>query len=113
MNHRPYFIASLVTATLVTLSGVARAETPTDEDRPSSSCVTVEVNGQVALPHGCLQREMAPMLPPQEQTREPSQSSADITRLPPNQTGLFSQSALRNRMGNTLGKGATPQRPPR
>lgn len=81
-------------------------------DEPS--CVEVEVNGHRALPYDCLQRKMMPAALPEAARRDnPTLDSADVTRLPPNQSGQFSQSALRNRMGNTLGSGVKPQRPPR
>ena len=76
-----------------------------------AACVTVEVNGFRALPYDCLQQKMAPS-PAPAGSRDPALESADVTRLAPNRIGQFSQSALRNRMGNTLGTGVHPQRPP-
>ncbi|MBA4722555.1 MAG: hypothetical protein H2067_15655 [Alcanivorax sp.] len=89
------------------------AEAPASEaDEPS--CVEVEVNGHRALPYDCLQRKMMPAAVPEAAKRDnPALDSADVTRLPPNRTGQFNQSALRNRMGNALGSGVKPQRPPR
>ncbi|WP_278350829.1 hypothetical protein [Marinobacter nauticus] len=101
------------TVVMLWLAGLALpawADTATPARQPS--CVEVEVNGQRAPAYGCLQQKMAPAAPPRETPghANPALDSADVTRLPPNQTGQFSQSTLRNRMGNTLGHGVKPQR---
>lgn len=98
---------------LAALTAQARADTPTPARK--SSCVKVEVNGQRAPAYGCWQEKMAPAEPPHgaQGHINPALDSADVTRLPPNQTGQFNQSTLRNRMGNTLSHGVKPQRPPR
>lgn len=77
---------------------------------PASSCVEVEVNGYRALPYDCYQQLMAPRATaPTDSVR--AKFDADISRRQPNQNGLYSPSALKNRMGNNLGKSALPQRP--
>lgn len=81
------------------------------ESEDGAACVTVEVNGYRALPYDCLQQKMATS-PIPSASNDPALDSADVTRFAPNRIGQFSQSALRNRMGNTFGKGLRPQRPP-
>jgi len=109
MNRKKAVLMLFIAGVSVT----AGAQTPTDPR--DASCVEVEVNGQRAPAYGCLQQQMAPPTAPAGKDRktDPALDSADVTRLPPNQTGQFSQSALRNRMGNALGNGVKPQRPPR
>jgi hypothetical protein len=78
---------------------------------PAASCMDVEVNGYRALPYDCYQQLMSPPAGTAAAGNPLTQFDADISRRQPNQIGLYSQSALKNRMGNTLGKSALPQRP--
>lgn len=99
-------LASAVLA-LTLLSGMpVRA----DDKQATPTCVTVEVNGNKALPYDCYQRNMTPSATPERGT--PAMDSATIAGQAPNRLGLFNLSTLRNRMGNTLGQGVRPQRPP-
>jgi hypothetical protein len=80
------------------------------DDNQTPACVTVEVNGNKALPYDCYQRNMTPSATPERGT--PAMDSATVAGQAPNRLGLFNLSTLRNRMGNTLGQGVRPQRPP-
>ncbi|ASK32911.1 hypothetical protein CEK62_20390 (plasmid) [Alcanivorax sp. N3-2A] len=95
--------------TLMSMAFLAIAFQAHAEREDGSACVTVEVDGYRALPYHCLQQKMAPLQAP-ERNDDAALDSADVTRLAPNRIGQFSQSALRNRMGNALGKGVRPQR---
>ncbi len=77
----------------------------------TDTCKEVEVNGYRAVPYSCLGQAMTP--PEQPVRPNPALAASDISKQQPNSIGQFSQSALRNRMGNTLGKSVMPQRPPR
>ncbi len=78
---------------------------------PSGTCKEVEVNGYRAVPYSCLGQAMTP--PEQPAHPNPALANSDISKQQPNNIGQFSQSALRNRMGDNLGKSVKPQRPPR
>lgn len=93
---------------MLTLGTPAKAD---DNDQTiGPACVTVEVNGYKALPYDCFQRKMAPSSEPGRDT--PTADASGVVRQAPNRIGLFNLSTLRNRMGNTLGHGVKPQRPP-
>jgi hypothetical protein len=96
----------------VVLALTLLAGTPTRaNDNPAApTCVTVEVDGHKALPYDCYQQRMTPSSAPERGT--PAMHSATVAGQAPNRLGLFNLSTLRNRMGNTLGKGVRPQRPP-
>lgn len=79
----------------------------------ADSCIEVVVDGQRALPLDCYTRMMTPEPQKTHPTHNPAFDSADVAKRQPNAIGQFSQSALRNRMGNNLGHSAKPQRPPR
>lgn len=102
------FLSGLaLSATAVAQSdGTAPPPSPT-----ASPCVDVEVNGYRALSYECLSAQIAPS--PQRPVDNPALASKGTLSLPGNQLGLFNRSATSNRMGNTLGTSAYPQRPPR
>ncbi|WMD20818.1 hypothetical protein RAS12_00145 [Achromobacter seleniivolatilans] len=74
----------------------------------SSACIDTEVNGYRALSYDCLNQKMAPDAAP----RPPATLGSEaITQRPPNQMGLPTPATIGNRMGNTFGTSAYPQRP--
>lgn len=91
------------------LAVVALAGTTVRADDDASPCVTVDVNGYKALPYDCFQERMSPATAPDRD--DPALHSGGIARQAPNRLGLFNQSTLRTRMGNTFGRGVRPQRP--
>ncbi|MAL53590.1 MAG: hypothetical protein CMN68_00005 [Sphingomonadaceae bacterium] len=95
---------------VLTLALIAGPPTRADNNQDAPSCVTVEIDGHKALPYDCYQRKMAPSSVPERGT--PAMHSATVAEQAPNRLGLFNLSTLRNRMGNTLGQGVRPQRPP-
>ncbi|MGK3163721.1 hypothetical protein ACI6PW_18080 [Serratia marcescens] len=76
----------------------------------AASCIEVEVNGYRALPYDCYQQLMSPRTQKKVTKNAGSKFDADISKRQPNQIGLYSQSAFKNRMGNHFGKSAQPQR---
>ena len=75
---------------------------------PGGACIETEVNGYRALSYDCLNQKMAPTAAP----RPPSVLESEaITQGPPNQMGLPTPATIGNRMGNTFGTSAYPQRP--
>ena len=102
---RPILACAVLTLTLL-----AGPPTRADDNQGAPSCVTVEVDGHKALPYDCYQRKMMPSSAPERGT--PAMHSATVAGQAPNRLGLFNLSTLRNRMGNTLGQGVRPQRPP-
>jgi hypothetical protein len=75
-----------------------------------ASCVDVSVNDHPALSYACLNQHLAEA---SGTSGAPTVSLDDVTHEPSNrQLGQFNFSALSIRMGNALGKSATPQRPP-
>jgi len=75
---------------------------------PNSACIETEVNGYRALSYDCLNQKMAPDA---SQRPAPGLESEAITQRPPNQMGLPTPATIGNRMGNTFGTSAYPQRP--
>ncbi|WYX50911.1 hypothetical protein WJ977_30275 [Achromobacter xylosoxidans] len=75
---------------------------------PGGACIETEVNGYRALSYGCLNQKMAPDAAPRP---PPALGSEAITQRPPNQMGLPTPATIGNRMGNTFGTSAYPQRP--
>ncbi|CCH09797.1 Uncharacterised protein [Achromobacter xylosoxidans] len=75
---------------------------------PGGACIETEVNGYRALSYGCLNQKMAPDAAPRP---PPELGSEAITQRPPNQMGLPTPATIGNRMGNTFGTSAYPQRP--
>lgn len=75
---------------------------------PGGACIETEVNGYRALSYDCLNQRMAP-----EATQRPAPGleSEAVTQRPPNQMGLPTPATIGNRMGNTFGTSAYPQRP--
>ncbi|MFP1680236.1 hypothetical protein ACLD02_16180 [Alloalcanivorax sp. C16-2] len=115
-RHEPMGPRCLATA----LAGIALLATPAgaapndgvgNDDAPP--CITVEVNGQRALPYECLQEKMAPSQAGEQVRNRPRLNAESVINQSPNRSGQFSRSTLRNRMGNTFGQGVRPQRPAR
>lgn len=75
---------------------------------PGGACIETEVNGYRALSYDCLNQKMAP-----DATHRPAPGleSEAVTQRPPNQMGLPTPATIGNRMGNTFGSSAYPQRP--
>ncbi|QVQ26995.1 hypothetical protein [Achromobacter deleyi] len=75
---------------------------------PEGACIDTEVNGYRALSYDCLNQKMAPAAAP----RPPGGLESEaVTQRPPNQMGLPTPATIGNRMGNTFGTSAFPQRP--
>lgn len=75
---------------------------------PAGACIETEVNGYRALSYDCLNQKMAPDATPRS---APGLASEAVTQRPPNQMGLPTPATIGNRMGNTFGTSAYPQRP--
>lgn len=76
-----------------------------------TGCVDVEVNGQRSPSYDCLTNQLQPASAPGAQ-RGPGLESEEIANKPSNQIGgQFNWSGTSQRMGNTFGSSATPQRP--
>ncbi|MFY2565005.1 hypothetical protein [Achromobacter ruhlandii] len=113
--------ASLLLAALAMAPLPAGAQTPptpratpvappssTGRPAPAGACIDTEVNGYHALSYDCLNQKMAPDAAPKP---PPTLGSEAITQRPPNQMGLPTPATIGNRMGNTFGTSAYPQRP--
>lgn len=112
--------AGLLLAALATAPLMAGAQTPpaaqatpvapaASTAKPASgACIDTEVNGYHALSYDCLNQKMAPDAAPKP---PPTLGSEAITQRPPNQMGLPTPATIGNRMGNTFGTSAYPQRP--
>ncbi|VVE01727.1 hypothetical protein PAQ31011_02178 [Pandoraea aquatica] len=76
-----------------------------------AGCVDVEVNGQRSPSYDCLTNQLQPASAPGS-GRAPGLESEEIANKPSNQIGgQFNWSATSQRMGNSFGNSATPQRP--
>ncbi|MFY2944908.1 hypothetical protein ACOTJB_19050 [Achromobacter xylosoxidans] len=96
-------------AGLLLLAALALAPlTAGAQTAPGGACIETEVNGYRALSYGCLNQKMAPDAAPRP---PPALGSEAITQRPPNQMGLPTPATIGNRMGNTFGTSAYPQRP--
>lgn len=84
------------------------ASTATPPKPAPRACIDTEVNGYHALSYDCLNQKMAPDAAPRP---PPTPASEAITQKPPNQMGLPTPATIGNRMGNTFGTSAYPQRP--
>lgn len=84
------------------------ASTPPPPKPASGACIDTEVNGYRALSYDCLNQKMAPDAAPKPPSTLGSEA---ITQKPPNQMGLPTPATIGNRMGNTFGTSAYPQRP--
>lgn len=85
------------------------ADTARKPATSDGACIETEVNGYRALSYDCLNQKMAPTASP----RPPAVLESEaITQGPPNQMGLTTPATISNRMGNTFGTSAYPQRPP-
>ncbi len=92
-------------------SGAAGASAARGAPAPAAAggaCIETEVNGYRALSYDCLNQKMAPAAPVRP---APSLESEAVTQRPPNQMGLPTPATIGNRMGNTFGTSAYPQRP--
>ncbi|VVE56221.1 hypothetical protein PCO31110_05109 [Pandoraea communis] len=79
---------------------------------PRAGCVDVEVNGQRSPSYDCLTNQLQPASSPLAGGRAPGLESEGIANKPGNQIGgQFNWSGTSQRMGNTFGNSATPQRP--
>ena len=81
---------------------------PAARPAPGGACIDTEVNGYRALSYDCLNQKMAPDAAPRPPAAPGSEA---ITQKPPNQMGLPTPATIGNRMGNTFGTSAYPQRP--
>ena len=93
--------------------GLAMNATLADEPTPPANCINTEVNGYQALSYECLSQQMADPDSAARARREQELDSAAIVRRPPNQLGLYNQSATRIRLGTSFGNSVEAQRPPR
>lgn len=84
------------------------ASTATPSKPAPGACIDTEVNGYRALSYDCLNQKMAPDAAPKPPATLGSEA---ITQKPPNQMGLPTPATIGNRMGNTFGTSAYPQRP--
>lgn len=91
-----------------TSPGHAPAASAAKPAAPDDACIETEVNGYRALSYECLNRKMAPAAAPRPPAALESEA---ITQGPPNQMGLPTPATIGNRMGNTFGTSAYPQRP--
>lgn len=87
----------------------AQSALPPASARSGGACIETEVNGYRALSYDCLNRKMAPDTSANRPS--PGLASEAITQRPPNQMGLPTPATIGNRMGNTFGTSAYPQRP--
>lgn len=91
-----------------TAASAASAAPASKPAAPSGACIETEVNGYRALSYDCLNQKMAPTAAPKPPAVLGSEA---ITQGPPNQMGLPTPATIGNRMGNTFGTSAYPQRP--
>ncbi len=118
MSSRSRKLATTVLAAML-LGGVSQLAVGADNGQPAggaaatprASCVDVEVNGQRAPSYDCLTNQLQPASAPGA-GRTPGLESGDIANKPSNQIGgQFNWSGTSQRMGNSFGNSATPQRP--
>ena len=107
-RHAPFIAGS---AGLIL--GLAMNATLADEPTPPANCINTEVNGYQALSYECLSQQMTDPDSAARARREQELDSAAIVRRPPNQLGLYNQSATRIRLGTSFGNSVEAQRPPR
>jgi hypothetical protein len=87
------------------------AETAVTHADAASNCINVEVNGYQALSYECLSQKLANPNGKKATERNQEAMNVPLDKRPPNQLGLFNQSATGIRMGNTFGTAVKPQRP--
>ncbi|MFF7399864.1 hypothetical protein ACFZAI_25670 [Achromobacter sp. NPDC008082] len=104
----PSFAADAQPAGASAASGASGARSAPAPAAAGGACIDTEVNGYRALSYDCLNQKMAPSAPVRP---APSLESEAITQRPPNQMGLPTPATIGNRMGNTFGTSAYPQRP--
>lgn len=101
-------LAAAPLAAAETESAAQTRATPNVSSSSNGACIDTEVNGYRALSYDCLNQKMAPDAAP----RPPATLGSEaITQRPPNQMGLPTPATIGNRMGNTFGTSAYPQRP--
>ncbi|CAB3636307.1 hypothetical protein [Achromobacter pulmonis] len=101
-------VTPLTAGAQTTPTPVPQAASPAARAAPGGACIDTEVNGYRALSYDCLNQKMAPDTTPKP---PPTLGSEAITQRPPNQMGLPTPATIGNRMGNTFGTSAYPQRP--
>ena len=94
--------ALLVAGLLV--GGVAQAE-------QDQGCIDVQVGQARALAYDCLTRQLQNTDGQRAAQANRKAMQMDVSKRASNQLGLFNQSATGQRMGNTFGVSAQPQRP--
>lgn len=118
MRNRTGKLAVTV-ATTVLLSAVSQLAAAADDaprvggtaSASRAGCVDVEVNGQRSPSYDCLTNQLQPASAPGS-GHAPGLESEAIANKPSNQIGgQFNWSATSQRMGNSFGNSATPQRP--
>jgi len=82
-----------------------------EAQRSSTGCVEVEVNGMRSPSYDCLTEKLTPAASAAGAAPVKQMESEAIAQRPGNQLGVFNWSATSQRMGNTFGTSATPQRP--
>lgn len=108
--------ADAASATTTANAAAAMADAPQTVRSPEggvrAGCVEVEVNGQRSPSYDCLTNQLQPSSSPAAAGRAAGLESEDIANRPGNQVGgQFNWSATSQRMGNSFGHSATPQRP--
>ncbi len=111
-NRACLLLLTALAATPMAAQAQGQAPSPPAAPAPATTkpgaCIDTEVNGYRALSYDCLNQKMAPDATP----RPPATLGSEaITQKPPNQMGLPTPATIGNRMGNTFGTSAYPQRP--
>ncbi|MBR8652349.1 hypothetical protein KDH83_03390 [Achromobacter sp. Marseille-Q0513] len=110
--HTLFLAAALAAASSMAAETQGQPSGATTPDakagKAATACIDTEVNGYRALSYECLNQKMAPEAAPKP---PPTLESEAITHRPPNQMGLPTPATIGNRMGNTFGTSAYPQRP--
>lgn len=105
-------IGAVVTGwTIVSLAQDAPQARQESAAHSTAGCVEVEVNGMRSPSYDCLTDKLKPANAAASAPRALSMESEAIAQRPGNQLGVFNWSATSQRMGNTFGTSATPQRP--
>ena len=101
MGHRIIYV--LLAAGMM-LGGAAEAE-------QDQGCIDVQVGQARALAYDCLTRQLQNTDGQKAAQANRKAMQLDVSKRASNQLGLFNQSATGQRMGNTFGVSARPQRP--
>lgn len=99
------------TASAELIAQDAQVRSQNEPPRSSAGCVEVEVNGMRSPSYDCLTDKLRPAASAASASPVKQMESEAIAQRPGNQLGVFNWSATSQRMGNTFGKSATPQRP--